>query len=557
MKKIVAALLSVSMLLSLAGCESSAKGDGEGKLPSFGGETKATTTDTEPTETEPTDTEPTKTEPIETETEPTTDTSATETSDTTPSKTDPTGDPKVMNVSHDLEVIPVQKYTTYLQYGAIDPHEDTTYGTHMSYVSVYLDNLDFMDAQLPEEIKDRIYSSFTYRTEEAQKNYAEKVKEFAELEKSGAELFWDGAYATTKVYRSDEQIISFYQEVRSFNSGNAVNGNQSNPCNFRTSDGKELFQEDVVLDKEALISYIQENCKGCPKFDETVAAIEEGSLFFTMLYDGIYIPQMGKKVPFIGNEGVLNGNYFGSTPEYYTLILDPDDSITWDIDGDGKNDRISVDVPSPNSMTVTYNDQTYGFTVKEFPDLDESFYKDKYYNHFLIFSDSGVYLIYSVSLEADDYEVIYVYKITDGKVLPAFSKLCSINEFWDPNALLIGSYAGVLGFARESMYCSLTDEGFTPYSLFGDVYEGPYQTLCDLPGKEFDSASFAPGAEYTIPKDSKVSLLYYSDTTGDLIVKVLDPEEEKTKLVCLKVTDGWYIEGIACTSALIGMIMAG
>ena len=40
-------------------------------------------------------------------------------------------------------------------------------------------------------------------------------------------------------------------------------------------------------------------------------------------------------------------------------------------------------------------------------------------------------------------------------------------------------------------------------------------------------------------------------------MKVLDPEEEKTKLVCLKVTDGWYIEGIACTSALIGMIMAG
>lgn len=526
MKKKLAAILAVATVLGCVGCSKSEETTKKKKKT-----TKKTTAE----ETEETD------EPSDSETEGPSDESSETSAVTDTSQSETSVEKAQLVVTHDAHRVENRLQRTFLQYGAIDPNADTDYGVRLNTVT--------LDADLPlmflKNVPDMLDS--------LRMEYDRRAENFYELEKAGAELTDYSDRISTYICRSDDEIVSF---VLAQSLTDPVTGNLESQMsmNFYYEDGQFIYQFHVILDNEALKAYLTEHYDKHYVLDDTFTAIDENRLEFGILYDGIYIPSIDAKVPFLGNEQFLNPEYFGKTPDYYSMLLDAEGKLTWDFDGDEQMEDLSVTQTAPTELTISYKGKDISFDTKNVPDFDEFYVMPQ--AQYVVFSDEGTYLLFSVNSDEDDSHYFLVFRLE--KDLWVYKSVydAAITDASNPYEIVLDGYEEVLGICGTRVYGSFMEGMFIPNTEYQEVFSGPYQVKEDLSGETYDYLSGEPKGEEVIPKGAKISICWYWPNEEKIVVKVLDPDENKTHYVLLKV-DGTKIAGMSTQEALEGVIYAG
>lgn len=532
MKKAVSLLLTMTMVLSLAACGKSE----ETKKPK---KPKRTTT-TEATETEkPTEQPSDTTETTEELTSATSDTTA-------PSQ----------GVTHDLTAYEAEVGRYYCVYGAIDPTDDNQYGTTLDRVEVSCDVVDVMlDYDNPEPILKQIDEETFTELFNAATVFNQEAAEFAAAEKSGKELSVYYKTRSVDIYRADSKIFSYVVEEYE-----AKPGTNNEPVytmkNFDSATCAPITFEDVITDPDALIAYVQENLSNAFVLDDTINAIKDKSLVFGILYDGIYLYNIHTKIPAIGNENMLNMSLFTATPEVYSLMLDAHQNLEWDIDGDGNNDSLCVQMPHDDSILITINAEEYEFGPEVLPEVG-GYYFNSYYASYVFFTHEGCYLLVQMSTGEDDYSVYAIFELKDGKAEFKDFEYGWLADAHDPNNIEVGNFYSGLGFINARARCSIKDGKFVPYSALGYVYTMPYQAKTDIKGKKFDHTTMDIGDDVVIKAGSKVTISYYSGETKQVVLRVLDPADLNQYDVLVETDGERLIDGKNVDDVLEGILWAG
>lgn len=168
------------------------------------------------------------------------------------------------------------------------------------------------------------------------------------------------------ILRADEKITTIYYPYED----DAVSSNPSseNLINYDTATGKRITLSDVVKDKDAFVEVAKERISNSITYYEPEANKEadiqafltSDNVPFTIDYSGISVYFQGVvyinylqgtgHVDYIGHEDILNGEYFDVLPEDYVLPITPNADFYWDLDGDGKSEKIFVDIQMETSF---------------------------------------------------------------------------------------------------------------------------------------------------------------------------------------------------------------
>ncbi len=539
MKKIVSFLLTFSMVLCLASCGENSEETTKKKK-----KTKKTTTEITETET------PTE-DPSDSSEDPSSDTSETS--------------GNVMGgqfeISHELTSLDVYVSTYYHIYGALDPNGDFEFGTKLNYVKVDADIIDFYyDHDGPQEIQDmmqKLDDETFYALMDYTNIYTTEAAAFAEVEKKGGPLY-DYSYGNhIELFRADSQLVSYVSEIYQYDSrepGTSLPVLEAH--NLRVSDGMAIQYDEVVIDREALASYVQERYSQDYVLDDVLAQIRDGSLPFGILYDGIYIYSIDAKIPYIGNEDALSAKYFGKVPDYYTLYLNGGKTLTWDVNNDGALDDLRVSQANSESFTIELNSKEYTFSAENIEELPEFYIYDGD-DQYVMFTETGTYLVMTLHMDDDDRTFFCIFAIEGDNVTYCSKMFAALSDVHNPNYLKVNGYYDVLGFTGASMRCSIHDGYPCAFNLFGDVCTSAYEVKVDLKGYKFDHLTMDTTDEVTIKKGSKVTICYYAEETGELILRVLDPNDLNEYDVAVKAEANNKINGYPVDDALIGVLYAG
>ncbi|MBP5417025.1 MAG: hypothetical protein J6Y58_05800 [Clostridiales bacterium] len=536
MKKLMAALLTFSMVFSLTACNKNKKdASGSNKLNKTTGSTETDETSEEPADSDPTDTKE---------------------ESTTDESTDPSVAVTYPITNHDLTFYQAMSDKYYNIYGALDPNVDSEYDVSLSRVVVAYDVISvFVDEDVNHTgILDKIDKETFDDLEFAHDWFETDAAEFAKKEQNGEDLVSHTLHRDIKIYRSDSKVFSYVSDTHHYGTPADIK-DEIKAHNIDSETLKDISFSDVILDKDALIDYVQKNLSNAYVVDSTIDAIKNETLVFGILYDGIYIHELNSKIPAYRNESMFNMKYFDATPEYYTLLLDHGNNLDWDIDADGKMDRLSVALVDEDTLKITVNGQEYKFGPEVIEDRGGYYFYD---NSYLVYNDKGCYLFVAMSMNVDDYSVYAIFEMKDGK--PEFRSFGNgwVEDIHDPNYIAMGGWERVLGFTATHMRCAISSDGtLTPFSALGWNYSYAYLVNHDLKGHEFDCTSMDIGEEVTIKKGSKVTVAYGSDEAKQIVLRVLDPDLAKQYDVIVETDGNSKICGMDCNDALTGILWAG
>ena len=521
MKRVIALILSASMVFALAGC---AKETEETKK-------KKKTKKTEKTEdTEDTD-ETDDTETSEEGSESTTDESETEES-TDPTSVVYTSD---LVIRHDLESLGVITYDNFWQYGAVDPTINREYG-YVQYVSV--DVPGFTTETGSQQVNDDIKEFMDIFIDSGVDIYNMEKEEFIEAVGKGGKLPYYHAWGENEIYRVDNEVVSFAMHLRE--SADDMDASEAYICyNYDVNTGLPIPFYDVVNDLDALEAYMTEYFTdlGLEYLLETAfEELEESpDLYYALMYDAIVIE--GVKLPVIGHEEIFNMQYFGATPEEYSLLLDETNSLIWDFDDDGTLEELRCTYQN-SELVISYKGQDYRFTENEIRGIggldDIAFNSDSV----VLFTKNGnAHLLLSMNV-SDSFTTVFYFTLDDTEVD------CMWEEY---GALDYGDYLLPRRMAGHFDCDVLCGESYklmtmvfnTPLEAFGYFHSAPFELKIDVTGEQYDWYSGDVIGDYTIPAGSILCFVAYSRGNGELVVRVQDPEgdEENTRYVKLS-TDG-------------------
>jgi hypothetical protein len=252
----------------------------------------------------------------------------------------------------------------------------------------------------------------------------------------------------------------------------------------------------------------------------------DGEAAFGLTYDGIYLynpdlfsSQIWLKIPVAGHEDLVNMDYFGKTPDVYTLFFDVDQTLSKDVTGDGKADVLKVsfeeytkdgyDFPSAK-LVIGINGQTYEFTDPADNDLTANFERA-----FLVF-DGNNYNLYCTCKATDAEEDTYVYRL-NGENEPEFCGF--IGEFIEDKYYMDPSFCNtyyrsfMLSYHLNYMPVSLTQGDGLPTHLseyYTSYAPGPISkqelagVMADFLGKPTDKKVTVPAETIVTPPDTVV-----------------------------------------------------
>ena len=557
MKKYVALLLSLAMVLSLTSCESSKSSkDVDSKLLNI-----SATEDTESTETKPTDLSTTETTeestsdtvPTETETTPS-DTVPSDTTETTPAPgiTLPSG----FTISHNLDKLEIYRETEYLGCGKVEGSGDDMKVGRASAALYYLYDMN-ENSPLGKALKSR----YEKNSELVGKVFSRLQKE---LELTGTGEYWidfNQYYIEPEVLRADSEILSFIEGAHNYSFIELKDSELYQPSsgNYRVKDGSVIELTDVVKDLDALVKIVEE--KSNPSeygYDELIKSVKDGTARFGILYDGIYLPDVGK-IPVIGNETLFDLSYFGNTTATdYTVRFDRDWKLEWDVDGDNVLDKITLsiakdpDSDSIGKLSILFNNDTYEYTSEQIEYLENDMAYNEGMDSFVAFTDNGTFLF--VLLEDFMFSThVILFKVDGGKLVPLDDYVCGVREICDPSDLLISEGVEGIGINSGSNRVRISENGELLYkSIYFDVYDGPYITRVDLPGVMTDLWA-TDGGDTVIPKGSVVSIIRYIDDYDEFVAEVHNEDESKSYYVLLQKDREGKIGGYSISEAFIGV----
>ncbi|MBO4687158.1 MAG: hypothetical protein J5636_01460 [Clostridiales bacterium] len=560
MKKAIASILAMAMLLGCVGCTSK---ETTKKKPSK--TKKPTTEETDAPTEDPTD-DP-ETDPTDDPTGPTGDPgNPTDTIDTTePSDTDdptaPYGDPAQVpdpftlpsgiTIHHDLEKLQLGRDVVYRAYGDVNP--DSDYGD-MSYVTMKFDELYTIEGG---PIQDSLSDKFTKVAEDALASYQYDLDKFLQVQQNGSTWPGNSYYnVETVVYRADSEYVSFILNYMDF--GPDYYEFVSVGMNYRTSDGGFITIEEVVTDMDALYAYVVETMDPTIYgYEDLIQEVQTGACAFALTYDGIYIAGFGK-VPVFGNENMFDLSYFGGVPDTYGLILDYNGEAIWDVTEDAALDsvRVTADIDTEDDgiskLNISVNGDVYRFDRNDIDNLAVFYGISQELPSYLLRTRNGYYLV--VTLESWYWCDTCVFKLDGNAVRLVNEDDVIVREGYDPDNLRVSDSARLTGLVSTKEYCFLNEDGsMIGNSIFKEIYAGPYKTLIDLPANETNLLTMEIGDAITLPAGSIVSSIYVVEGAGLLVMRVLDPDDSKTFHVVLETDCDGMIAGCFAGEAFSGL----
>ena len=349
MKKVLALILSASMLLGLAACSKSEETTKKKKK-----KTKKTTK-TEITE-------------IETETEVPSD-SDTDPTDTAPTDTDPIDLPSNITIKNDLSQLLVDRDYKCRMYGAIDPTQDSEYGEVVASEYLYLEELFFIDHFIDQDgDADKNYLNaleglYTLH-DNFERKYDDYLNRFCDKQKNGQTLPTEVFISDTTIYRCDTEIMSIAMTNVTLVDGSV--GDARVEChNFRASDGSRIENSDVIKNPDALKQYLEDMYpEDSFVMDYIIESIGSAEPDMVLTYDGVIFPEHSLKVPYTDVPEAFDESYFFSTPDVYSLYLDTYDRLVWDFDGDGDIEKLDCDIELKDYLVSSINIELDGNTYR-------------------------------------------------------------------------------------------------------------------------------------------------------------------------------------------------
>ncbi|MBR5937495.1 MAG: hypothetical protein IKZ90_04400 [Clostridiales bacterium] len=445
MKKTVALLLCVAMLLGAAACKSEETTKKSKK------KTKKTT-DTKITETE----EPTD-EPSETEGSSETSDSE-ETSDTTEAETEATtvrtySEEKVpFEVFRDMDDLGL-KYGCYYQvYGAVDQTLSSPDYVHEGLTSISFEFNMLTATKTNKKIAGVIEDIFKEEYTRGKSVYEIMLKDFIEKEDKGEALpYWYYEFVSQPC-RADSSVVSFMTSVLSYE-GEYL----ETPHNLRGEDGTTIEFSDIVKDRGALWEYIKNVLESSPDamsdgrgLDELEDSVMNAWANFVIMTNGILIN--GVFVPAYACPEAFDTSYFESIAKNnYSVWSDNFGHLAWDIDADGILDEIDIELThtdegmNAKELKIYWNFSEYTFDQSNMDAFDEiGFEAHGYVDPKIMVTENGTYLLMKVYREMDLTMVLF-------ELEPGNIRYCDylatdlVMADQSPDAMLFMRYHNALG----------------------------------------------------------------------------------------------------------------
>ncbi|MBR5058674.1 MAG: hypothetical protein IKX04_08920, partial [Clostridiales bacterium] len=363
MKKTIAGILIVSLLIGVSACKKQTEKTSETEI-TVSSEVTSSETETSSSETS---------ETTETETD-VPDTS--ETSPTTEAVLRQPEPAETIEIKHDLKFLDVETPVVEHRYGALNPA-----GSRVHQVTTTAESL-VIKSDGYEELKKELGKIFDEKAAFFEDLYNETLPMFlSDLEQRKEKPSELIANNYVRVYRADNKIVSFSDNCGWWkeNSDGEQNGDSSDIYyNFFSETGKRVSLDDVVADKTGFCECIRYICKqkdyNQEKAEEICTAVMDGSIEFCLTLDGIVLQKEYLSFSAFNYPGIFHMECFQSVPKNYMLESDSSEMISWDLNDDGKTDSIylsfSDDVISIGGVeNKLERDQGY-----DFPDEGYSFY---------------------------------------------------------------------------------------------------------------------------------------------------------------------------------------
>jgi len=456
MKRLVSILLTLTMVISIAGC--SKKSEETTK--------KTKTKKTSETETEETLPPESDTEETETETEETEEPTSSETEESTkPSKSGSSGlsDYTIspdFAIRSDLKKLDYIMTKEYRAYGFVASTEDNKIYSVTKDVDVLTIKDEDNYSQLWNSL-DGIYPTLNTNYDEL---YDQKLPSYVDGSATGSFAVTSHTY----VVRSDSDVFSFITYQNTYDLASSSDKTTYKVWNYRSGDSMEYILNDIVSDRPGFANFFAEYLDGAKSMKENPHLMQEveylagkisdpnAEVPFLITYDGLFIIYTDDyefnmfKIPACYAGDYIDMSLFGTTPETYALQSDVYDHIIWDVDGDGKMDKIIATSETDEygcliNFGIAFNDK-----VESIPEdgLEISgLMLDKIY---LLKTDDGFYA-YADMYSEDAFPTVAVFKF-DGssfKFQNYFNNsLPSIHIdgfFFDPENFTIVSSTDIMG----------------------------------------------------------------------------------------------------------------
>ena len=546
MKRAIAVLLSMAMVLSLAGCTSK--------------ETEKTkkSKKTKKTKTEETD-DPDDTEPSEStdETDPTDDTDPTDTSETSDpadsstSGTSSSGNPFNMDIpalSHDLTLLTFTSNSVEHTYAELGENEEIYKVAYNRQVCTVQDNgydalndyLDRLDTEAASHM-DGLYEAGLDALDELVKN-------------AYPNAYWGESlytYTLVRPYRTDSKVCSFYTNTFSYLPDTEEDSYSFHNVNSETAE--DIGFDDVVFDRSAFCEVLAEYILAADPNDYSesiedrnaaltslIENIKGGSgISFLMTQNTILLFQEGASagastlysfsIPVLHLGGCVDLSYFTSTAEYFYLDKDANNEFYWDFDEDGSLDIVTVTDISDGytfDFEISYNGNISPKGDMNSDDLDFAYGIPWV---IMVHTDSGYYLYIELSME-EAVNTTLVYHLNNG----TFDYVGSTGEIgevpYNPTCVKIFSRSDLIGTGHFTITSTLIGNNGIPKETSAFYAKSAVVTTAmDMNVGIFDGNGNPTGDSIAIPAGTIVEM-YGVDTEHNLaFFSTLNRDESENK----------------------------
>ncbi|MBO4928524.1 MAG: hypothetical protein J5379_09795 [Clostridiales bacterium] len=543
MKRCIATLLTLAMVLSLMGCAKETEKTKKTK------KTKKTTTeetsdtdDTGPSESTdiPSETE-TGSEPTDTKTPATQDTSDTSaTADTSASDSsgsdtsatssfyEPPAGPVSVTITDGEYQLGFYNAPTNRAYGELAPNIE--YDVLIS-AEQYNDYYRLMSPD-HDKLGEQLEAIFSEELQACKAIYSQASDELRDnINNATSSNYWNYSFAGVSSYgnfkRGDTKVTSF--AVNRFSELKGEYETTTAYFNFDSATGEALKMDDFITDRNAFADAFLWYYVDAATVDDNGASVDWDhalslaadtirsgeDLPFLLYQNAIYVvlpyvpgtdPDTTYSVTFSALEmgDCVNLDYFTSTPSSYALSADSNNCFKWDFDGDGVLDTVTLDGGDDYytvDLSIYFNGQScatgdYSQCAQDAYDISWAC---------MCKTDGGYYLYVEFGME-DPANTTAVFHFNNGK----FEYVGEMDEFesypWNPGECRVCSRSDLMGTGKKVRDCALGKDGL-PYQLYDYIEEsGIGVTKKKMTLGIFEDGSFTD--EFvTIPEGTTVQIL--------------------------------------------------
>ncbi len=393
------------------------------------------------------------------------------------------------------------------------------------------------------------------------------TQRFEERKASGISsdtYYEDQCYADTYIYRDDSYIFSFIvktpEDISSFDDGCTSHS-------YWSETGEEISILDIITNYDIFSARLTALGQEYSIPDENILRMKEGvktgTADFALTYDGLVLfdEYYSLKLPLDQIEEGVDTRYFGAAPEVYFLDFNLDGTLKWDMDGDGTPEDIWLEpkFENPNdsilvtSVIIHVGDES--FEVKD--GIWGEFYP-QYGSFYLMKAPDTFYIFMSVGIDEGIEEAGYRYDNGTWTYTGSFED-STYDHPYDPQRVRMGSCIGNLGTNYMYSYFDMTDGSGIPKHLGDLFFASSYYlaTNADLVFTTYDDNG-APADEWKVSARTIIQVLSFDADSNLLYVYVYSRRTDEYVYASIEMQqDPWSVGGIPVDEAFLGLHYGG